>query len=205
MVTTEGLVPELKLRVELLLAEAGGKVTLNSAKRSYAEQLVLWLKYKAGKGPIAAFPGTSKHNKGEAVDLAVNTNDPEAQRLRTQLAQKYGLIRTVASEAWHYELDPYRKPITPAEVKMAGKFVAVEYCHDNLGYWAFYPDGGVRTFGSAPFYGSLGDVKLSKPIVAVAITPSRRGYSLIDEDGNVYSSSKDGKPFGDAQYHGGVG
>ena len=52
-------------------------------------------------------------------------------------------------------------------------------------------DGGVFSFGDAPFEGSLGDLALQGPIVAMAATPDGKGYWLAGLDGGVFS-------FGDA-------
>lgn len=46
----------------------GGRIT--STYRSTAEQQVLYDRYKAGKGPLAAKPGTSMHESGQALDIA---------------------------------------------------------------------------------------------------------------------------------------
>src|ERR1700693_3127610 len=37
--------------------------------------------------------------------------------------------------------------------------------HDDMGYWMVASNGGIFTFGDAPFYGSTGAVHLAKPIV----------------------------------------
>lgn len=70
---------------------------------------------------LAAFPGTSKHGKGEAVDLLV-TGDTEAERVvrrrvvATVLAE-YGLWQAVRDQTtgriiewWHFEVDPTVPP-----------------------------------------------------------------------------------------------
>jgi hypothetical protein len=56
-------------------------------------------------------------------------------------------------------------------------------------------DGGVFSFGTAPFYGSMGGVHLAAPIVAMASTPSGDGYWLLGADSGVFT-------FGDAPYLG---
>jgi hypothetical protein len=51
------------------------------------------------------------------------------------------------------------------------------------------------TFGTAPFFGSLGGVPLGDPVVAAATTPSKNGYWLTDSHGVVWN-------FGAAGYFG---
>jgi NlpC/P60 family len=65
------------------------------------------------------------------------------------------------------------------------------------GAWEVASDGGVFA-RRAPFYGSLGRVRLARPIVAVAATPTGRGYWLVGSDGGVFS-------FGDARFRGSLG
>ena len=66
------------------------------------------------------------------------------------------------------------------------------------GYWLVASDGGVFAFGDAPFHGSTGAIRLNRPVVGMAATPSGRGYWLVASDGGVFA-------FGDAQFHGSTG
>jgi hypothetical protein len=66
------------------------------------------------------------------------------------------------------------------------------------GYWAAASDGGVFQFGDAGFYGSLGDIHLNAPVVAMAPTPDGKGYWLVASDGGVFQ-------FGDASFYGSLG
>jgi hypothetical protein len=66
------------------------------------------------------------------------------------------------------------------------------------GYWEVGTDGGIFSFGNAPFYGSVGDVHLVAPIVDMAPTPDHLGYWLVAADGGVFS-------FGDARFYGSMG
>ena len=59
-------------------------------------------------------------------------------------------------------------------------------------------DGGIFTFGDARFLGSLGSLKLAKPIVAMASTASGHGYWLAASDGGIFT-------FGDAPFLGSLG
>jgi hypothetical protein len=66
------------------------------------------------------------------------------------------------------------------------------------GYWLVASDGGIFSFGDAAFFGSLGSVRLNRPIVGMAATPSGRGYWLVASDGGIFS-------FGDAAFFGSRG
>ncbi len=66
------------------------------------------------------------------------------------------------------------------------------------GYWLAASDGGIFTYGDAAFLGSTGDLKLNKPIVTMAATPSREGYWLVASDGGIFT-------FGDAGFFGSAG
>jgi hypothetical protein len=66
------------------------------------------------------------------------------------------------------------------------------------GYWLAASDGGIFADGSAGFHGSLGNIKLNKPIVGMAATPSGQGYWLVASDGGVFTE-------GDATFYGSLG
>lgn len=65
----------------------------------------------------------------------------------------------------------------------------------GLGYWIIAADGGVFSFGDAPFLGSMGGVNMNADVVDAAVTPSGNGYMLLGADGGVFC-------FGDAQWMG---
>ena len=56
----------------------------------------------------------------------------------------------------------------------------------SQGYWLVAGDGGVFSFGSAPFYGSEGGRFLTSRIVAAAATPGGHGYYLAAANGSVF-------------------
>jgi hypothetical protein len=54
-------------------------------------------------------------------------------------------------------------------------------------YWTVASDGGVFSFGpKARFYGSMGGVRLNKPIVGMATAPGGSGYYEVASDGGVF-------------------
>ena len=72
-----------------------GKLLINSAARSQDDQA----KIKGQRGNLAAEPGTSKHERGMAVDIQNYGDDAAMSAL-----QKNGLKNTVVKgEPWHFE------------------------------------------------------------------------------------------------------
>ena len=65
------------------------------------------------------------------------------------------------------------------------------------GYWLVGSDGGIFSFGSAQFYGSMGGIALQRPVVGIVATRDRGGYWLDASDGGVFS-------FGDTQFYGSI-
>ena len=59
-------------------------------------------------------------------------------------------------------------------------------------------DGGIFTFGDAPFYGSTGSLTLNSPIVGMTPTADGKGYWFTASDGGVFS-------YGDAPFFGSLG
>jgi hypothetical protein len=68
----------------------------------------------------------------------------------------------------------------------------------QYGYWLVASDGGVFAFGAAGFHGSTGNLRLVRPVVGMAATPTGDGYWLVASDGGIFA-------FGDAAFHGSTG
>ena len=66
------------------------------------------------------------------------------------------------------------------------------------GYRFVATDGGIFSFGTAAFYGSMGGKHLNAPIVGMAATPDGKGYWFVASDGGIFS-------FGDAKFYGSMG
>jgi hypothetical protein len=56
-------------RLKAVAADLGVEVRIISGLRTYAEQVALWNAYQAGRGNLAARPGTSNHERGHAPML----------------------------------------------------------------------------------------------------------------------------------------
>ena len=59
----------------------------------------------------------------------------------------------------------------------------------HTGYWLVARDGGIFSYGGAPFCGSTGHVPLNRPIVGIAGT-SKPGYWLVASDGGIFSFNR---------------
>ena len=87
------------LRMQAAANDAGVRLSITSGFRTQDEQKHLYYCYTSGScnsGNIAARPGYSNHQSGLALDLS-----PSAWLAKN--ASKFGFVRTVAKEAWHYE------------------------------------------------------------------------------------------------------
>jgi hypothetical protein len=66
------------------------------------------------------------------------------------------------------------------------------------GYNEVASDGGIFSFGTAQFYGSMGGKPLNAPIVGMASTPTGTGYWEVASDGGIFA-------FGTASFYGSMG
>ena len=82
-------------------AKDGVKLQIESGLRTHAEQEKLYAAYLNGTGNLAAKPGTSNHESGEAIDYA---NTPGAFDWLKKNASKFGFHGNVPGEPWHYSL-----------------------------------------------------------------------------------------------------
>lgn len=105
------------------LVEAAAKKNLvlavESGFRTFQKQAELFEAFQNGTGNLAARPGRSNHQHGQAFDL--NTRGFDGDPLYDWLKKngpRLGFIRTVNKEHWHWE---YR-PAQAAELAAAGKF-----------------------------------------------------------------------------------
>lgn len=102
----DGLDPDLVARLDRVGLAIGRTIYIRSGFRSYAQQQILWRNYQAGVGPLAARPGTSRHESGGAADCQLDDRDglnigdhPDARAAM----RKHGLCLPVPGERWHVE------------------------------------------------------------------------------------------------------
>jgi len=86
----------------------GMRVFIRSGGRTFAEQAVLYAKYQRDGSPLAAKPGTSRHETRRAADCQLVFPDGRqvdigADSTAPALLAKRNLHLPVAGEAWHVE------------------------------------------------------------------------------------------------------
>lgn len=87
------------LRMQKAADAAGVRLTLTSGFRTQAEQSYLYNCYRTKRcngGRLAARPGYSNHQNGLALDVSTSA-------WLARNAGRFGFVRTVRGEPWHYE------------------------------------------------------------------------------------------------------
>jgi hypothetical protein len=99
-----GLREPLASRVQAILNEGRGQITVISGWRSSASQARLYDRWRRGvPGQAqAAPPGRSKHEQGLAVDWGGN------RALYRSLSLKHGLYQPMSFEPWHWQVPGYQ-------------------------------------------------------------------------------------------------
>ncbi len=104
-VTLAGLAAFLKLKDAA--AKKNLSLQINSGFRTYQRQEQLFTAFQQGHGNLAAKPGNSNHQHGQAFDL--NSHGFDGDPIYDWLAKngpKFGFVRTVNKEHWHWEYRP---------------------------------------------------------------------------------------------------
>lgn len=116
-VTLAGLDAFMKLKDAA--AKKNLVVQINSGFRTFQRQDQLFTAFLNGVGNLAAKPGNSNHQHGQAFDL--NTHGYDGDPIYDWLKKhgpKFGFIRTVNKEHWHWEF----RPIEAAAMVARGEF-----------------------------------------------------------------------------------
>lgn len=114
-ITLASLEPYMKLKDAA--ATKNLVLAIESAFRTYERQDALYKLYLAGKGNLAAAPGKSNHQHGQAFDLNTRGFDSPLYEWLTKNAPKFGFIRTVNKEHWHWEYRPADAKLLAAQGK----------------------------------------------------------------------------------------
>lgn len=163
---------------------AGGLV---SAGRTKAQQMALWLSYRAGRGNLAAFPGPRAfHMLGVAVDVSRGSaaqvwlchgGDPwKITSTGSILANEYGWFRTVAGEPWHFQYFPERdrhrgaQP-TPAKQDLSSASLLLGIANDE----SYSGDNSEKAWRAR---GRLKAAQKRNVWVVTETTPKGRGWML---------------------------
>tara|TARA_R110001583_G_scaffold31179_2_gene107002 strand:+ start:656 stop:1498 length:843 start_codon:yes stop_codon:yes gene_type:complete len=100
------VIKEVAGYVQAMISAASGEgvaMQVTSGFRTMADQQRLYNKYLAGTGNLAAVPGRSNHQNGIAIDFNVSSQNGRVFEWLTKNAWRYGFIRTVSRERWHWE------------------------------------------------------------------------------------------------------
>lgn len=126
-------------------------------------------------------------DNGVVQTIEGNTEDAVRRRNRRAYIAGYGLPPYSTARPQQREAPQLNADVVSMMERSSGD-----------GYWIVAADGGVFSFGDAPFFGSMGGRPLNAPIVAGAAHPSGQGYALVAADGGVFN-------FGAAKFFGSMG
>ena len=99
--------------------------------------------------------------------------------------------RTAAATGWWPPTAASSPTATPSSTAPPGRSTSTSRSSGmaaapgGTGYWLVASDGGIFSFGTASFLGSMGGTPLNAPIVGMAATSS--GYWLAARDGGVFN------------------
>lgn len=93
----------LRKRLADACKDLGHSGQVVSGFRSKAKQQKLYSAYLAGKGPLAAPPGSSNHERGEAADVYIQGVPIGSYPGGREALRKHGLVLGASGEKWHVE------------------------------------------------------------------------------------------------------
>jgi hypothetical protein len=159
---------------------------------------------KTAPGIVTVTPNLSRQDFDGVLRITGTDFAPDARVALSGSGVRVGVTRVISPT--EVEADVTVSPDAPAgprDVSVVNRDLGSGVCAAcftviGQGYWLVTADGGIFTFGDAPYAGSTGDQSLNQPIVGMASTPTGLGYWLAARDGGVFA-------FGDAAFHGSAG
>ena len=132
-------------------------------------------------GDLVAYLGDSGNAEGTAPHLHYELHRPDGVAVNPYSSLMLSQGRRVGDRCG-FDANPAGAPLAAA----------------GAGYWTLAADGGIFSFGTARFFGSMGGRHLNQPVRGLTATPSGAGYWLVASDGGIFS-------FGDATFVGSTG
>lgn len=102
--SAKGLVPQVLGAISFARQNGWGGAVV-SGFRTFAEQQELYRRYLNGTGNLAAKPGTSNHEGGQAIDVS----DTEGFARAMNAMGEGRLYRRIPGEPWHFSVSGYRQ------------------------------------------------------------------------------------------------
>ncbi len=93
----------------------------------------------------------------------------------------------VGATAYYFTVEAQNSAGTSAPSNEASATTKANAPAPSSGYYEVASDGGIFTFGTATFHGSMGGQPLNKPIVAMAEDPATGGYWEVASDGGIFA------------------
>ncbi len=141
---------------------------------------------------VTSTPGTAKADDFFALDGETVTFAPGQRTATIGVAIKPDLGKEPDETLLLNLTNPVNAVIADAQA------VVTLVNDDAPGYWLVASDGGIFSYGSSPFFGSTGAIKLNQPVVGMVATPTGKGYWFVASDGGIFS-------YGDAGFFGSTG
>jgi hypothetical protein len=147
-----------------------------------------WVRYgeNVGMGPSVpsleqAFMASPEHRANILGDYSMVGIGVDQRSDGTLFVTMDFMLPGGASTASCQDNDPADHPTTSA----------------SRGYYVLGSDGGIFSYGSAPFRGSVPGLGIHTRAVLMSVTPDQGGYYILGADGGVFT-------FGDARFFGSV-